>query len=159
MPEKDLNLAIALKLKARLEAAGARVVMTRSDDRDVSLNDRVKIAERQNADLLLSVHNNALPDGRNPMTEHGTSTYWYQPQSQEMARLLKDGMVKGLGLPDLKARYQNLALCRPSKMQAVLLEVGFMVNPDEFAALENPETQEKAAISITNAVKAYYARP
>jgi N-acetylmuramoyl-L-alanine amidase len=158
LPEKALNLAITQELKAALEQEGAQLIMTRDGDEDVSLNERVEIAQRNNADLLLSIHNNALPDGRNPITEHGTSTYWYHPQSQELANCLKNALLKELGWPDLKARYQNLALCRPSQMPAVLVEVGFMVNPDEFSSLTTKTTQKRVAQALVKGLKTYYER-
>lgn len=132
--------------------------MTREEDIDVSLNDRVAFARDKKVDLLISVHNNALPDGRDPLKEHGTSTYRYHPQSIELARCLKDSMVKELELPDLGARYQNLALCRPTAMQAVLVEVAFMVNPDEYSNLINSQWQNKAARSLVNGLLSYFAR-
>ncbi len=156
--EAEINLAIALKLRDLLKADGATVFMTREDDTDVSLNDRVDFAKAKKVDLLISVHNNALPDGRDPVKEHGTSTYWYHPQSQELARALKNGAAKELGFPDIGARYQNLALCRPTNMQAVLVEVGFVSNPDEYARLINPTWQTKAAQGILNGLHYYFGR-
>lgn len=156
--EAEINLAIALKLKALLEAEGVNVCMTRTEDTDVSLQDRVDFARDHKVDLLISVHNNALPDGRDPLKEHGTSTYRYHPQSVELARTLKNSMVKDLSLPDLGARYQNLALCRPTAMQAVLLEVAFVVNPDEYSHLINNEWQAKAAKSMLNGMLSYFGR-
>ncbi len=156
--EAEVNLAIAKKFKTALEKEGATVFMTREEDIDVSLNDRVVFARDKKVDLLISVHNNALPDGRDPLKEHGTSTYRYHPQSIELARCLKDSMVKELELPDLGARYQNLALCRPTAMQAVLVEVAFMVNPDEYSNLINSQWQNKAARSLVNGLLSYFAR-
>lgn len=156
--EAEINLAIAKKLQALLEAEGATVCMTRVDDSDVSLQERVDFARDNKVDLLISVHNNALPDGRDPLKEHGTSTYRYHPQSVELAKTLKNSMVKDLALPDLGARYQNLALCRPTQMQAVLLEVAFVVNPDEYSHLINNEWQAKAAKSMLNGMLSYFGR-
>lgn len=155
--EAEVNLAIAKKFKTALEKEGATVFMTREEDIDVSLNDRVAFARDKKVDLLISVHNNALPDGRDPMKEHGTSTYRYHPQSIELARCLKNSMVKELDLPDLGARYQNLALCRPTAMQAVLVEVAFMVNPDEYSSLINSQWQNKAARSLVNGLLSYFS--
>lgn len=156
--EAEMNLAIGLRLRDLLQAEGATVYMTRVDDVDVSLNDRVAFARGKNVDLLISVHNNALPDGRDPNKEHGTSTYWYHPQSQELARVLKNAEAKELGFPDIGARYQNLALCRPSAMQAVLVEVGFVCNPDEYAKLISPTFQDKAARGLVKGLLTYFGR-
>ena len=156
--EAQINLAIALKLKAELARNGAIVFMTREDDSDVSLNDRVDFARKNNVDLLISIHNNALPDGRDPISEHGTSTYYYHPQSKKLAEAIEGAVARGCSLKPIGARYQNLALCRPSYMQAVLVEVGFVVNPDEYAELIDDGFQQKAAASIKNGLLSYFGQ-
>lgn len=153
--EAALNLAISKRLKKHLEAAGATVIMTRMDDRTLGLYERVDIARAHNADILLSVHNNSLPDGRDPWKEHGTSTYFYNKQAKELARSLNSSLVATLGFPNIGARYQNLALTRPTQMLAVLAEIGFMINPDEYAQLLTPAVQEKAAGAMVKGLKSY----
>ncbi len=154
--ESTLNLAISYKLKEALEANGATVLMTRKSDSEfVSLDDRVKIATDWGADFLISVHNNALPDGLDPWKEHGTSSYWYHPQSVQLAGLLRDALVEKLRFPNLGARYQNLALARPTAMPAVLVEIGFTINPDEVAQLIDPTVQQNAAQAITDGLIKY----
>jgi N-acetylmuramoyl-L-alanine amidase len=155
MREADLNLGIALKLRDMLQAKGAHVIMTRTGDQVVSLDQRVQIARDNKVDILLSVHNNALPDGRDPAKEHGTSSYWYHPQAIEFARSLKSGEIKATGFEDLATRWQNLALTRPSAMIAALYEVAFVVNPDEYAVLESPAGQEKAAQGLLKGIIDY----
>jgi N-acetylmuramoyl-L-alanine amidase len=156
LPESQLNLEIASKVKACLEELGATVIMTRtSQTENPSLDDRVKIATDTQSDFLISIHNNALPDGRDPWQEHGTSSYWYHPQSIELATCLKNSVKNATGFIDLGARYQNLALARGPAMPSVLLEIGFMINPDEFAQLIEPQFQTKIAHSIADGVKKY----
>ncbi len=155
MREAEVNLQISLKLKAALEQAGARVIMTRMGDDTRSLDERVEIANKAGVDVLLSVHNNALPDGRDPWAEHGTSSYWYHPQALELARSVRKSVVEEIGFPDYATRYQNLALCRPSKMLALLVEVGFMIHPDEFAQLIDPRMQTKTAKGIVDGLVQY----
>ncbi|HEY9871379.1 MAG TPA: N-acetylmuramoyl-L-alanine amidase [Candidatus Obscuribacterales bacterium] len=154
--ESTVNLAIALKLKELLQREGAHVVMTRQTETEgPSLAARVETAVREKCDLLLSVHNNALPDGRDPWAEHGTSSYWYHPQAIELARTLKKALVQEVGFPDYGTYYQNLALARPSQMPAVLVEVGFMINPDEYAQLLDPQVQDRAASALLKGIKKY----
>ncbi len=157
--EATINLGIALKLKALLENSGARVIMTRIADRDVSLDERVEIANKAHADILLSVHNNSLPDGRDPLTEHGTSSYWYHPQSIGLARTINSSMVQDIGFPDFGSRFQNLALTRPSAMLATLAEVGFVINPEEYAILISAEGQQRAAEGILKGLFSYLHPP
>jgi N-acetylmuramoyl-L-alanine amidase len=154
--ESQVNLAIAGKLKDILEARGATVIMTRqSDSQTLSLQERVDIAVKSHCDLLVSIHNNALPDGRDPWAEHGTSSYWYQPQAMELARILKNSLCAKLGFPDFGVFYDNLALTRPCQTVAVLVEVGFMVQPDEYTQLTKPETQDKAALALADGITGY----
>lgn len=155
MSEAEFNLKIGLKLKELLEKAGATVIMTRTTDVDIDLAERCDIARKAGAQILLSVHNNSLPDGRNPIKEHGSSTYFYHPQSVELAQVLRNNLLKNLGFPDIGARYQNLALTRPSEMPAVLAEIGFLINPDECAVLMQPEGQEKAARALADGISEY----
>lgn len=157
--EAEINLKIGLKLKDVLEKYGATVIMTRTTDVDVDLAERCNIARKAGAQLLLSVHGNSLPDGRNPIKEHGSSTYFYHPQSIEFAQTLKNKLIGYLGFPDIGARYQNLALTRPSEMPAVLAEIGFVINPDECAQLIQPETQEKAAKALADGIVEYLGKP
>lgn len=157
--EAAVNLAIAQRLKALLESEGALVTMTRTTDVDVSLDERVRIANDKSVDILLSIHNNALPDGRDPWRERGTSSYWYHPQSCELARFLKNGLLQTLSLPDLGCRFENLALVRPTAMPAVLVEVGFMINPDDYALLITPAGQEKAAAGLLTGLHDYFLQP
>lgn len=153
--EATINLAIGNKLGNELRRLGATVVMTRTTDVDVSLQERVDIARACRADMLISVHNNALPDGRDPLLEHGTSSYWYHPQSIEPARLAQKELSAITGLKDFGSRYQNLFLCRPSQMPAFLMEIAFVINPDELSKLLDPQFQDLTAQSIAGSVKKF----
>ncbi|MBI4532442.1 MAG: N-acetylmuramoyl-L-alanine amidase [Candidatus Melainabacteria bacterium] len=154
--ESEINLAIAVALKRLLENEGASVIMTRESNlAEPSLINRVKLAINSGANLLISIHNNALPDGRDPWAEHGTSTYWYHLQSLELAKTLKAHLVTELGFPDFGTFYQNLALARPSQLPAVLVEVGFMIHPDEYAQLLSQQIQQRAAKALLKGIKDY----
>ena len=153
--EASVNFAIADRLRKELEALGARVVMTRSGDTFIGLQERVDMAVAAGADLLISVHNNALPDGRDPLADHGTSSYWYHAQAIELARLAQKQLVQATGLKDFGSRYQNLALCRPTQMPAFLMEIAFMINPDELSKLLDARFQQTVAKSIAGSVKKF----
>ncbi len=154
--EKEVNLRIALELRELLEKAGARVVMTRVNDATQELPDRIKIAVENRGDLLVSIHNNALSDGFNPWEVHGTSTYYYHPQSLPLARALQRSLVEALKLPDYAVFYRNLAMTRITQMPAVLIEVAFMINPREEALLAQPEFQRKAAVAIVKGIEDFF---
>ena len=153
--ESSVNLGIALRLKDLLEKSGAQVIMTRTTDKDVSLEDRVRIANENKVHILLSVHNNSLPDGRDPWLEHGTSSYYYHPQSTELSQYLNNALASTMSLKNIGNRFQNLALARPSAMPAVLAEVGFMINPEEYALLISPEGQDLAAQGLFKGLHDY----
>lgn len=153
--ESTINLAIGQRFARMLRDLGAEVIMTRDGDVDVSLGDRVNIAGNANADILISIHNNSLPDGRNPWTEHGTSSYYYHPQSRLLANVERVGVVQDLGFPDYNTRWQNLALCRPTKMPATLVEVGFLNNPDEYATLLSEAGQQQAASGLIKGLRSF----
>ena len=157
--ESAVNLGIGLRLRDLLEKSGAQVIMTRTTDQDVSLEDRVRIANENKVNILLSVHNNSLPDGRDPWLEHGTSSYYYHPQSTELSQHLNTALASTMNLSNIGNRFQNLALARPSAMPAVLAEVGFMINPEEYALLISPEGQDLAAQGLLKGLQAYLRGP
>lgn len=146
--EAEANLGVALVLEALLERAGARVVMTRTADSSVDLLPRVKLADSVNADLLISIHNNALPDGVNPFTNNGTSVYYNHPRSLPLAVDIQRALVRRLGLRDLGVGRGDLALVRPTWMPAVLCEGLFMMLPDQESALRSPEGQRRYARAV-----------
>jgi N-acetylmuramoyl-L-alanine amidase len=151
--EAEANLAIALALRKELQSKGAKVIMTREDDSHVELYDRPVIAKLNDADLFVSVHNNALPDGVNPFTNHGTSSYYYHPHSIDLARCIHTEMLKATGLPDHGLYHGNLAVNRPTQYPAVLVECAFMMIPQQEAMLKTDKFRKKLAKAITKGIK------
>ena len=88
--------------------------MTRTGPGDVALWPRVAFADSVNAELLVSIHNNAFPDGVNPFTNGGTSTFFNQPHSLALARAVQARLVANLGVGDLGVARGDLALTRPT---------------------------------------------
>lgn len=155
-PEKDINLAIAKKLKPLLEKAGAKVYMTRSDDKDLSLQDRVKISQNNKSDVFVSIHNNALPDSAAKSGRKGTSAYYFYTQSAELAKILKNTLVYELSTADDKVRQESFAVVRNSESLAVLIEVAYMINPEDNAKLVDDAFQTKAAEAILHGLEKYF---
>jgi N-acetylmuramoyl-L-alanine amidase len=139
--EAEANLAVALQLRRMLESAGARVLMTRTTDTAVDLWHRVALADTGGAELLISIHNNALPDGVNPFTNNGTSVFYNQPRSVPLATEIQRALVRRLGLPDLGISRGDLAVVRATWMPAVLCEGMFLILPDQETALRSPRGQ------------------
>ncbi|MCX6836119.1 MAG: N-acetylmuramoyl-L-alanine amidase [candidate division Zixibacteria bacterium] len=153
LTEAEANLGIALALRDELVKKGAKVVMTRSDMSHVGLYDRPVIAKLADADLFISVHNNALPDGVNPFTNHGVSTYYYQPHSIGLARVIHAQMLKATGMPDFGLYYGNLAVARPTQYPAVLVECAFMMLPEQEALLKTEGYRRKVAKAVASGIE------
>ncbi|MDA1081112.1 MAG: N-acetylmuramoyl-L-alanine amidase [Gemmatimonadetes bacterium] len=89
--EKDVVLAVAKQVQARLEAAGVKVVMTRTADTLIALGDRGRIANRENGDLFISVHVNAAnPKWKSPGATRGFETYFLAEAKTEDERRVAD---------------------------------------------------------------------
>lgn len=156
LTEAEANLAIARRLVRLLQAAGARVVETRPDTSAVALNLRTVLAERANAELLVSIHNNAFPDGVNPFANAGTAAFYNAPQSMELARGLQHELLGELGLRDLGIARADLALVRDTWFPSSLTETMFLMVPQQEAALRNPEVQERIARAHLRAIEAFF---
>jgi N-acetylmuramoyl-L-alanine amidase len=156
--EAEANLGVSLRLQALLEGAGARVVMTRTTDVPVELGARVRLADSLDADLLVSIHNNALPDGVNPFTNNGTSLYYNHPRSLPLARAIQRELVQRLGLPDLGVGRADLALTRATWQPAVLCEGLYMIMPDQEAALRSAAGQDAYARGVFEGIVAFMKR-
>ena len=154
--EAEATLAIALQLQSILESRGAVVQMTRTNDAPVPLGDRPVAARRADAHAMVSIHLNALPDGVNPFTAHGTGTYYFHPQAELLARAVQAGMVRSMGLRDLGIYYDNLALARPTWMPSVLCEGAFLMIPEQEAALRTPEFQRRYASGVAEGLERYF---
>jgi N-acetylmuramoyl-L-alanine amidase len=154
--EKDVNLIISQLLRDELVKRGAKVVMTREDDRDVSLGERQTIINKQEPAIALSIHHNSLPDNGDAEKTKGFGTFWYHPQSHSLAVFLQNYVVKKLGKPSYGVFWNNLALTRPSAAPAVLLELGFMSSPDEFEEIVNPQAQKKMANTLADGITKWF---
>jgi len=153
LTEADANLSIALALRKRLLKRRAIVVMTRDDRSNVPLYDRPAIAKDAPADIFVSVHNNALPDGVNPFENNGTSTYYYHPHSIDLARSVHPQLKKATGLDDHGLFYGNLAVIRPTQYPAILVECAFMMIPDQEARLKTEKFQDRVAKGIVQGIE------
>lgn len=154
--EPVATLAVAEQLEQMLIARGAKVVMTRTTPAPVALGDRPIIARRADADALVSIHLNALPDGIDPFVTNGTGAYFFHPQSEPLARALQTGMVQRMGLRNIGVHYDNLALARPTWMPAVLCEGAFIMMPDQEAALRTPEFRTAYARGLADGLESYF---
>jgi N-acetylmuramoyl-L-alanine amidase len=157
--EMDANYAIALAARTRLERAGATVLMTRADPlHEVSLVDRPKQAIERGADLFVSLHNNALPDGENPWAKpHGFTVFYYHPQSLELGRAVHEAYQARIKLPDEGLRWANLLVSRQSAVPAILVENAYMMFPDQEALLNDAAFRDELAKALVEGLETYLA--
>jgi N-acetylmuramoyl-L-alanine amidase len=161
--EGDANLAIALPLAEKLRAAGAEVILTRtgreglvsSTNSSQELRARVQLAIDRNADLLVSVHNNAFGEGANPFRRQGTEVYYFHPHAAQLARTLHEAIVGVTRIPPKGALVSNLALARPTWLPAVLTESLFMPIPEQEAALRNAAFLDQLAEAHARGIEAF----
>ena len=146
-------MLISQKIQKQLEAKGAEVILSRTTDQDLSLGDRQAAIRDIKPTLALSVHYNALPDAGDAENTAGIGMFWYHPQAHDLAQFLHDDLTTQLGRPSYGVFWNNLALTRPQEAPAVLMELGFMINPTEFEWITNPQAQEELAAAIANGIE------
>lgn len=153
MLEAVATLAVAQKTRTLLERGGARVLLTRTDSAPLDLFPRTRFAEQQNADVLVSIHANALPDGVNPFVSNGTSVYYFHPRGAALARALDRALVAELRLRDLGIGRGDYALARNPWMASALAEGLFMMIPEQEALLASDEGQWRYARGLAKGIE------
>lgn len=152
--EKEINLAVSLRLRRYLEEAGARVVMTRDRDFYLGLYERVALANRAAAALTLSIHSNFHP---NPKV-NGFEIFYHpdRKESHRLAQVVFDQVTKGTELKPLAVKAsKELVMARETQMPSVLVEMGFLSNYQEEALLRTEKFQEEMAKCLFEAIICY----
>jgi N-acetylmuramoyl-L-alanine amidase len=93
-----------------------------------------------------------LPDNGDALKTQGVAAFWYNPQAHSLAVFLHNYLVKTLKRPSYGIFWNNLALTRPTVAPAVLMELGFMINPYEYEWIVNPTDQKKLARAIADGI-------
>ena len=155
--EKELDLEIAKKLQAKLEKEYSRVIMTRTEDVNVYLNERARIANRENADLFISIHQNALEDDN---ITSGIET-WYNPvkdtESKILAQNIQENIIKTTNANDLGIKEsKGLIVTQKTEMPSCLVETGFLSSTKERQELAEDDYQDKIVEGIYNGIKSYF---
>lgn len=169
--EKDLCLQVALKLKKLLTGVGYEVMMTRSDDRFVTLPNRSKAATAWGADVFVSVHMNSADDRSVTGIETfvatpkgAPATYRTRPESDAVtgnqfdrlsARLgyeVQRHLVAAVKAKDRGVKHFRWSVLAAAGSPAVLVELGFLSTPAEEARLRDPAHQQRLAVGIANGV-------
>lgn len=155
--EKNVNLIVALKLGALLQSQGIKVVYTRIDDKvswtnNISndLQTRCDIANKVKADFFISIHSNSADSS----SAKGSETYYStkKPRDSELAKVMEENLVASNNLIDRGAKAASFYVLNNTNMPSVLVELGFISNPNEEKLLNNSDFQTKSATGLSNGI-------
>lgn len=152
--EADFNLAVSLKVRDLLQAAGCTVVMTRSTDVAVDLYARRDIVNDNNPHASLCIHCNSYSDA----SAHGTETFWCSSNcngdsaaDQDLATKVQSRLIQFLGLTSRGVKQYNFVMCSPTA-PSCLAEMLFVSNQAEFDLINSTAGQNSAAAAFLYAV-------
>ncbi len=154
--ENVVTLAIGEKLGALLRAAGARVVLTRSyahpyrvaTEKRVDNRARAALANRLGATAFVAIHADASTD----RSVRGTSVFWLRGNSIALANAVRARLAP-LGLGESAFHARDLAVTNEARIPAVLVEIGYISNPEQEHALATPAFQQREARALFDALK------
>ena len=170
--EKDLTLSVYNKVSSKLASLGYTVLTSRNVDKDVDLVDRADQANKANADMLLSIHFNAGGRG----IARGIETYYYQAtadrvpkinkenhnnaerleRSRKLANKVQQNLLYQTGANDRGVKRASFTVLRETSIPSILVELGFIDNPEERNKIKTNEYQERLANGIVDGIVAYY---
>ncbi|MFB2923986.1 MULTISPECIES: N-acetylmuramoyl-L-alanine amidase [Aerosakkonema] len=154
LQEKDVILPISQEVARLLQRQGIQVVMTRNDDYFVDLAPRVQMARRENADLFVSIHANAIDMTRPDIS--GLETYYYSSsEGERLARTIHNSILQSIDIPDRRVRQARFYVLRHNPMPAVLVEVGFVTGAQDAPRLASPAYQRRMAEAIARGILQY----
>ena len=158
--EYEANLWLAEVLKKDFEKLGANIIMTRIGDEDVPLRERPKIAKKAKGDIFISVHYNAIGDGKDPFDKpRGYSLYYYHRHSAEFARAVHNSYTKNMKLADEGVRYGDYHVLRQTYMPAILLESAYMIYPEQEEMASSPVFRKKLSAIIVKGALDFFDVP
>jgi len=160
--EKDINLAITQKVQAYLEMGGATVLITRLDDEALAdsksrdMSSRKLTANTSKADIFVSIHQNSFTSSN----VHGAQVFYFNESdnSKKLAACIQ-AQLRDFVDPNNKFEAKpntNYYVLRQTTMPAVLVECGFLTNPNEKKKLTLDEYQEKIAWAIYSGIVDYF---
>ncbi len=150
--EKDLNLDVALEVSRLLSDYGVRVVMTRTDDSTVSLDERVKIADQTSPALMVSIH----ADANNNSDANGFTVYVGKnalPASLIAAKEIERRLAgTGVHSKGVRRHEKPIRVLVKPKCPSVLVEMGFMSNPRDLSKLMEADHRLMLAKAIAGGI-------
>lgn len=169
LTEAEVNLGVALHLRGLLEAKGAQVFLTRSDDRDFltpsdsslrgDLSERIRLANAFEPDLFVSIHHNADAGGAHDVNEIQTYyTLGDEGPSLDAAQSVHRFLVRNLGIDKHRVVPGNYHVLRNSVAPGLLTESSYITNPDVEAKLALASKQRLEAEALYLGIAHYFGR-
>jgi TonB-dependent SusC/RagA subfamily outer membrane receptor len=158
--EKDLNLELARLVKTLNKNPNLEIILTREEDRTLALSSRKELADKNQADLFISLHTDASPNaklkGFSAFISGNNRTF--ETQNQRLASLFLHNL-SGVYTTnkDIKKRETPLYVLDKSNCPAVILQNGFITNPDDKAFITQKSNQEKVAATILQSIEEYFS--
>lgn len=159
LQEKEINLAVALKVESILKQHGIKVVMTRTDDTFLELRERINVATEQKADTFVSIHANSFSSNSANGTETYYSTASLNPraeQSKQLATFIQERLYKAMGTSNRGVKQGGFFVIKNNPLPSALVELGFVSNAGDAAKLGSEEYRNKAAEAIALGIVDYY---
>ncbi len=153
--EKKITLSTAQLLQNRLQDAGTNVIMTRSNDDFISLDNRVEIGHAHNADLFISLHYDAVEEV-NSMS--GTTTYYHFDSDLEIANTINRYLSQNGPLVNNGVRLGNYYVLRTNRQPSILLELGYMNNTLDTQHIDTHAYQATIVEAIYQGLRDYYGQ-
>ncbi|ARV62320.1 N-acetylmuramoyl-L-alanine amidase [Nostocales cyanobacterium HT-58-2] len=150
--EKNIILPIGKRVAEILQQNGVQALLTRDSDYFVTLQGRVDIAERANADVFVSVHANSAGDDRPEVS--GLETYYYD-SGLSLARIVHNSILRSVNVRDRGVRKARFYVLRKNSMPAILVETGYLTGREDAAKLSNRLYQNQMAEAIARGVLQY----
>ncbi len=149
--EKDITLDISKRVEAILKKKGYDVQMTRKTDVYVGLKERVLFTEEKKGDLFVSIHVNSSvsPEG------NGIETHYYTPQSYDFAQIVHKQLANTINAKDRGLFKSKFYVINNDIAPSILVETGFISNPEERASLMTEDRKQKTAEAIAEGIIKY----
>lgn len=155
--ECDLNLQMALSFGQKIESLpNAEVLYTRVSDRFVALQDRCNVANAAKADLFVSFHFNS---SNNALAKGSESLVYNKNNMNPMVRTLARALPRATNLYDRGVvERKNVFVLRKTNMPSILLEIGFLSNPNELRICKDPKFIDKVASYLALTLEPFILR-